>query len=178
MARSYEELIALAARPAARAWLGGLAAAVALLASGIPNAGTGPTSVARFCYPLIAGAVGSCTALGGKALGELVKAGAPWRSTAVVSALLPCSGAVQTVVLNRGVGRFSSLLVVPVFVAAFVTCNAVGGGILFDEFGRMTAAQRRAYPAGLGLLVAGVLTLAAKPTPPAEPPAPEGRKRR
>lgn len=44
----------------------------------------------------------------------------------------------------------------------------MGGGIIFDEFGAMSAAQLRAYPAGLAMLVAGVLTLATKPQPDAK----------
>lgn len=64
--------------------------------------------------------------------------------------------------LNRGLGKASSLVVVPVFVATFVTCNAVGGGIFFDEFSGLSPSQQRAYPLGLALLVAGVLVLAGR----------------
>ena len=64
--------------------------------------------------------------------------------------------------LNAGLSKASSLIVVPVFVATFVTCNAVGGGIFFDEFAALSASQQRAYPFGLAMLVAGVLVLAGR----------------
>ncbi len=68
----------------------------------------------------------------------------------------------QTACLNAGVGKHSSLIVVSCFVAAFVTCNAVGGGIFFDEFGALSASQRQYYPLGLAMLLAGVLLLTNK----------------
>ena len=46
--------------------------------------------------------------------------------------------------------------------ATFVTCNAVGGGVFFDEFSAMGAEQGRAYALGLAMLVAGVLVLAGR----------------
>ena len=56
-------------------------------------------------------------------------------------------------------------VVVPVFVATFVTCNAVGGGIFLDEFAGLTESQSKAYPLGLAMLVAGVLVLAGRSEP-------------
>ena len=53
----------------------------------------------------------------------------------------------------------------PIFVATFVTCNAVGGGIFFEEFAALSEAQQMAYPLGLLMLVAGVLVLAAREDP-------------
>ena len=84
-----------------------------------------------------------------------------------MGALLPLFGIGQTVLLNTGVSRFSSLVVVPVFVATFVTCNAVGGGLLFDEFGGMSSSQKLVYPVGLVAIVRGVLLLAKKKVEPA-----------
>ena len=46
--------------------------------------------------------------------------------------------------------------------ATFVTCNAVGGGVFFDEFSVMGAEQGRAYALGLAMLVEGVLVLAGR----------------
>ncbi len=167
--RTYEDLNALASRPAAHAWLCALGVAFVATAAKLRSASpaAGPRSAARFCYPLLAGMVGSCTALTGKAVGELTKAAAPWRLTACVGALLPLFGIGQTVLLNTGVSRFSSLVVVPVFVATFVTCNAVGGGLLFDEFGGMSSSQKLVYPVGLVAIVRGVLLLAKKKVEPA-----------
>ena len=67
--------------------------------------------------------------------------------------------------LNEGLARASSLTVVPLFVATFVTCNAFGGAVFFDEFAALSPSQRAAYPLGLALLVAGVLILAARKPP-------------
>ena len=162
VSRSYEQLAGLAGRQAARAWALVLGTLIGLAATRLRNAGDGPASAGRFLYPLLAGGLGSVTALSGKAVGELLKAGAPMHVVAAVGALLGCTAVSQTVLLNKGVGKFSSLLVVPIFVAAFVTGNAVGGGLVFDEFSGMTEQQMRSYPVGLALLVGGVLILAGK----------------
>ena len=85
---------------------------------------------------------------------------------AAAALCLPFFALPQTALLNAGVSQHSSLVVVPVFVAMFVTCNALGGGIFWDEFGGLSSAQRLGYPLGLLLLVGGVLFLASKPPPP------------
>ena len=81
----------------------------------------------------------------------------------------------QLAVLNVGIGRYSSLVVVPVFVACFVTFNAVGGGIFFLDFAKFTPEQMQAYAGGLALLVGGGCCW--RPTPPRSPP-PRRRRRR
>ena len=84
------------------------------------------------------------------------------RVAAGVGTCIPLFALSQLYMLNQGLSKASSLVVVPVFVATFVTCNAVGGGIFFDEFATLSPAQRTAYPLGLALLVAGVLVLAGR----------------
>ena len=51
-------------------------------------------------------------------------------------------------------------VVVPIFVATFVTSNAVGGGVFFEEFALFSPSQGRCYALGVSLLVSGVLLLA------------------
>ena len=124
--------------------------------------------------PLIAGALGGCNALSAKFIGELAGAGAPLLpDLAIAGAAIAVFATSQLAVLNVGIGRYSSLVVVPVFVACFVTFNAVGGGIFFLDFAKFTPEQMQAYAGGLALLVGGVLLLAANP---AEEPAAEKAK--
>jgi len=161
--RTYESILGLIVRPQWHAWLvfmaSGLACAAICLRRAQPDA-----REAALCYPILAGGLGSGTTLLGKAIGELGKANAPWYTAAVAGCLLPFFAIPQTALLNAGVGKHSSLVVVPVFVATFVTCNAVGGGIFWDEFGGLNAVQRTCYTLGLALLVSGVLILASKPS--------------
>ena len=82
------------------------------------------------------------------------------RTSSLAGVCIPLFAISQLTMLNTGLSKASSLIVVPVFVATFVTCNAVGGGIFFDEFAALSASQQRAYPLGLAMLVAGVLVLA------------------
>ena len=154
--RTFDELKALIYRPHFHAWVTFLLAAMATAAARLRSAG------GAMCYPLIAGGLGGCTTLCAKSVGELGKAGAPWHVATGVGALIPMFALSQLGMLNRGLSKASSLVVVPVFVATFVTCNAVGGGIFFDEFATLSPSQQRAYPLGLAMLVAGVLVLAGR----------------
>jgi hypothetical protein len=154
--RTYDQLVALLYRPQFHAWVGFLVAGMGVAAARLRSAGT------AMCYPLIAGGLGGCTTLCAKSVGELGKAGAPWEAAAAVGLCIPLFAISQLGMLNTGLSKASSLIVVPVFVATFVTCNAVGGGIFFDEFASLSASQQRAYPVGLAMLVAGVLVLAGK----------------
>ena len=130
--------------------------------------------LSALCFPLIAGALGGCNALSAKFIGELAGAGAPLLpDLAIAGAAIGVFATSQLAVLNVGIGRYSSLVVVPVFVACFVTFNAVGGGIFFLDFAKFTPEQMQAYAGGLALLVGGVLLLAANP---AEEPAAEKAK--
>jgi drug/metabolite transporter superfamily protein YnfA len=157
---SCDELTALWLRPQFHTWVLLCLGVVSAAGLNLRRVGDGPS--AAFCWPLISGVMGGGTTLCAKTLGELVKVGAPYATLARLGLFIPIFAISQIVALNRGVSKFSSLLVVPVFVASFVTCNAVGGGIFFDEFSSLTASQRMQYPFGLLLLVAGVLILAAK----------------
>ena len=71
-------------------------------------------------------------------------------------------GVTQVMTLNASVGMYSTLLVTPVFTAASLATNASGGGIFFEEYAAFTARQRKIYPAGVALLLSGVLLLATK----------------
>ena len=53
-----------------------------------------------------------------------------WEVTAAVGTCVPLLAISQLTLLNAGLARASSLLIVPIFVATFVTCNAVGGGFV------------------------------------------------
>ena len=59
-------------------------------------------------------------------------------------------------------GKYSSLLIVPLFTAASLATNASGGGIFFEEFAAFSAAQRASYLQGVGLLLSGVGLIASK----------------
>lgn len=159
--RTYSELIALTTRTQFHMWLGLLATGFTVA---IAHLRTAPATArsAALCFPLLSGGLGGCTTLCAKTLGELTKAGAPWQSTALVGAGIPCFALSQLALLNAGLARASSLLIVPVFTATFVTCNAVGGGIFFQEFDMLTASQQWAYRLGLAMLVGGVLILASR----------------
>ena len=168
--RTLEELRALPVRPAYVRWAVGLATAVGLAAAHAARGGR----LSALCFPLIAGALGGCNALSAKFIGELAGAGAPLLpDLAIAGAAIAVFATSQLAVLNVGIGRYSSLVVVPVFVACFVTFNAVGGGIFFLDFAKFTPEQMQAYAGGLALLVGGVLLLAANP---AEEPAAEKAK--
>ena len=157
--RTYDEIISLFYRPQFHGWVALVVSGLALAAFRLKTAGT------ALCYPLMAGGLGGCTTLCAKLVGELGKASAPWYVAAIVGICIPCFAVSQLTMLNAGLGKASSLVVVPVFVATFVTCNAVGGGIFFDEFAGLTESQSKAYPLGLAMLVAGVLVLAGRSEP-------------
>ena len=157
--RTYDEIISLFYRPQFHGWVALVVSGLALAAFRLKTVGT------ALCYPLMAGGLGGCTTLCAKLVGELGKASAPWYVAAIVGLCIPCFAVSQLTMLNAGLGKASSLVVVPVFVATFVTCNAVGGGIFFDEFAGLTESQSKAYPLGLAMLVAGVLVLAGRSEP-------------
>ena len=140
-AHTFDQLGALAARPPFMLW-------VLLLCSAIGSNGLRlyrkglrhPTSAALL--PLTAGLVGSCTVLGAKVLIECLAADdTPWPAALALGLCVACCGVAQTVLLNLGIGRHSSLVVVPYFVAAFVSGNAFGGGVFFREFEAFDGAQ-------------------------------------
>ena len=66
------------------------------------------------------------------------------------------------VVMNLGLGKFSPLLLVPIFSATFVVMGMLGGGIVFNEFSRFSLQQWGAYSIGLVSIVSGVLMLTSK----------------
>ena len=101
------------------------------------------------CFSLIAGLFGGSTVLTAKLVGELAGAGAPSTVLAVIAPLIGVCAVSQISVLNAGVGRHSSLVVVPVFVATFVSANAIGGtfccgSTLYDTIGVLTSRWRNA----------------------------------
>jgi len=162
ISRTYDNLLELCGRKPFHAWVAFLVCGIALAACRLLTA---PAGSAVACYPLMSGCLGGFTALSAKYLGELGKAGAPWEVMAMVGTCVPLFAVSQLTLLNAGLARASSLLIVPVFVAAFVTCNAIGGGIFFDEFAAFSPMQQRLYPLGLALLVGGVLILAGRKEP-------------
>ena len=173
--RTEAQLLGLLRNPPAWALGMGLAGAVCLAALRLRRAAPGAQHISvAACYSLIAGMLGSCTVLSAKLLSELLGAGAALATCAPVALGVGGFALGQLTVLNTGIGRHSSLVVVPIFVATFVTCNAVGGGVFYEEFALFTPAQARAYAAGVSLLVAGVLLLAMYPAPPAAKAAKKG----
>lgn len=80
------------------------------------------------CFAVIAGLFGGCTVLSAKLLSELLNGGAAWPRVALAAVSTGACALSQLLTLNAGVGRHSSLVVVPVFTATFVFVNAMGGG--------------------------------------------------
>ena len=76
--------------------------------------------------------------------------------------LVGCIAFSQIFVLNRGLGKHSSLLIIPVFTGTFISANIVGGGILYKEFANASLQERYAYSFGLLLVICGVLVLTLK----------------
>ena len=97
-----------------------------------------------------------------KILTECVRAGAPTGWLVFVGCGTGCFALSQVITLNAAVGRYSPLLIVPIFTAASLLTNASGGGIYFKEFAAFTPAQGRAYGLGVTLLLSGVALIASK----------------
>jgi len=114
--------------------------------------------------------------LSAKFAGELAAAGAPLHDLALPGAGVGLFAAAQLLVLNQGVGRHSSLVVVPVFVATFVCANAIGGGLFFEEFAAFTPEQRRSYLQGAAIIAVGNVCLSFR-TPDVKDQPGEGEKK-
>ena len=125
--------------------------------------GRGTLRSVGIAYPICAGILGGSTVLTVRTIGEICKT--PSYSIYVVVALVVLVGCIafsQIFVLNRGLGKHSSLLVIPVFTGTFISANIVGGGILYKEFANASLQERYAYSFGLLLVICGVLVLTLK----------------
>lgn len=89
-------------------------------------------------------------------------------------ALISCA-VFAPVVMNLGLGKFSPLLLVPIFSATFVVTGMLGGGIVFNEFSRFSLKQWAAYSLGLVCIVSGVLILTSKANQSKTPVSPAKR---
>ena len=159
--RTPDELAALATRPAFLMWVA-VEAAVLGAAALRATTGAAQSTLTAIGYAVRAGVFGGCTVLCAKVLTECMRAGAPTSSVLVVGGCAGLFALSQVVCLNAAVGRYSSLLIVPIFTATSLATNASGGGIFFEEFAAFTAEQRRTYLLGVALLLSGVSLIASK----------------
>ena len=166
--RTVDELAALATRPQFLAWLG-VEAAVLAIASLRAKRGPTKSMATAVSYAVCAGVFGGFTVLNAKILTECTRAGCAASTLMAVAAAAGMCGVAQVTTLNTSVGIYSPLLVVPIFTATSLATNASGGGIFFEEYAAFSERQLRVYPAGVALLLTGVLLLASKaPTPSSE----------
>ena len=115
--------------------------------------------------PMLSGMLGGMTVLSAKLVTELLKLtslASHWYAIVPLALLLAVCAVSQTAVLNVGLGRHSSLFVVPVFSATMLLCNLGAGGVFFDEFSRFSRAQLTGFLLGVSIVVAGVGSLAAQ----------------
>lgn len=159
--RTSEELLGFATDSIFLAWG---ATVVILLGSALLQARSGPADsiVTKCCAAMLPGFFGGGTVLTAKVLTEAARAEAPAAVLAALGALAGLCGVSQTASLNFAVGKYSSLLVVPIFTATSLATNASGGGIFFQEFAGFSREQGVAYGGGVLLLLSGVLLLARK----------------
>jgi magnesium transporter len=114
-------------------------------------------------YPACAGILGGVTVLTVRTLGELMKSSSYNLVLVVFLVILVALVATtQVAILNRGLGRHSSLLIIPVFTGTFITSNIVGGGILYNEFSNATGTEQNAYFFGLAMVIGGIGLLTLK----------------
>jgi len=116
-------------------------------------------------YPVLAGMFGGLTTLLAKLITELlgvVSIRSHITLMVFVITLLGCSAVSQITILNKGIGKHSSLFVGPLFTATFVTSNIFNGGIFFNEFASFTRTQIMGFSVGVSLIVGGVTVLATK----------------
>lgn len=172
--RTPEELATLAMETTFLAWVAIMAAflALATVRSRFSNAkdGSGGASgdtLTQVSSSVVPGILGGSTVLSAKILTECARAGSPTLVLGTVGALAGLCGVGQTVALNAAVGKYSSLVVVPIFSAASLATNASGGGLFFHEFANFSSAQAAAYTGGVLVLLTGVLLLARKASTPA-----------
>ena len=175
--RTPEELAALAMDSTFLCWAGTL---VALLVASAVQALRGEecSIITKVSCSVLPGFAGGCTILCAKILTEATSAGAPFSVLAALGAGAGLCGVSQVTCLNRAVGRYSSLLVVPIFTATSLATNASGGGIFFKEFATFSAEQGATYFGGVVLLLAGVLLLARKASAPESPAVDQPKKKR
>lgn len=159
---TLEELMALALRPALRLW-STITATVVGLAAVHMRRGDQHSMLAAASFAVFSGICGGLTMLCGKVLTVLGAIGAGGAPFAFVAGCACVLGISQVASMNAGLGRHSPLVVVPIFTAASLTTNAIGGGILFNEFAAFSRAQWVAYPSGVALLLSGVVLLTLKP---------------
>lgn len=116
----------------------------------------------------LAGLLGSTTVVAGKNIGDAVSLdGSVLR---VVRAVIPLVALAPThlYVLNRGMGRHSSVLFVPLNVAASLSANVLTGFFLYGE----APTWPLAFLGGAAVLLSGVLALAAAGLQSRETPVP------
>jgi magnesium transporter len=163
---SLEEISTLASRPIFRAYVVFIFVTVVSLAMYLRNSeilGRGALRRVGVGYPVCAGILGGVTVLTVRTVGEIFKSpDYTYGLVGMLVMLLVMVAASQVFVLNRGLGRHSSLLIIPVFTGTFITSNIIGGGILYNEFARASPTERNAYFLGLSMVISGVLFLTSK----------------
>ena len=159
--RTPDELAALATRPAFLGWAA-VEASVLVAAAARARLGKAASTLTAVGWAVSAGVCGGCTVLSAKVLTECANAKAPFLWIACVGACTGLFAISQVMTLNAAVGKYSPLLIVPLFTAASLATNASGGGIYFEEFAALEPAQQEGYAKGVGLLLTGVFLIASK----------------
>jgi hypothetical protein len=161
--RTPSELAALALDAGFLAWASLVLVVLGLAAFTARQSGSrSRQKIVQVSTAVVPGILGGGTVLSAKILTECGRAGAPNAVLGAVAGLAGLCGVGQTVALNLAVGKYSSLLVVPIFSATSLATNASGGGLFFQEFASFSYAQGGAYLCGVLVLLTGVLLLAAK----------------
>ncbi|GBG24958.1 Magnesium transporter NIPA2 [Hondaea fermentalgiana] len=166
--RDLEQLVS---RPVVPVFLGVYVLTMVAVANHIYQGeanGRGDTKAVGAGYPVLSGMIGGLTTLSAKFMTELFKVVSlqshPQLLLPVIGMLAICAVS-QAQVLNRGVGRHSSLFVVPLFSASILLSNLSGGGVVFNEFSAFKPMQLVKFLGGVAIVVTGVTALATKEEP-------------
>mmetsp|Transcript_9011 Transcript_9011/g.16633 ORF Transcript_9011/g.16633 Transcript_9011/m.16633 type:complete len:350 (-) Transcript_9011:1928-2977(-) len=165
---TYFELQRLAKRPVFMVFLTGYITAIAGLISHIyvgERQGQGKSKLIGVGYPMLSGMLGGLTVLNAKIMTELLRLVSIRTHFAVIipviAMVLGCAIS-QTAVLNRGLGKHSSLFIIPLFSASMLIANLSAGGVFFNEFASYSKPQLGGFLVGVAIVVTGVTILATK----------------
>lgn len=133
--------------------VGAISVALGVLLARLRQAGGHADAVAN---AVLAGVLGSTTVVAGKGIGEAVASGSWFR---IVGSLLPLLvlAPLHLYVLNRGMGRHSTVVFVPLNAAAGLLANIFSGFLLYGE----SPDSAVHFGAGAALMVGGVLCMSA-----------------
>jgi len=162
---TYTDIMRLANRQIFKLYLSAYVAALSTLGYTIYNAereGREEERLIGIAYAVTAGMLGGMTTLNAKLMSELFKVISLYSHPDVlgpVIGLVVVFALSQVTILNRGLGKHSSLVMIPMFSATFLVANIMGGGIFFDEFSSFQSNELVGFLLGVSLVVGGVSTL-------------------